>query len=381
LKFCDVTQFYSPLSGGVKRYVREKIRYIETQRPGDEHVLVIPGEKNEVCEHGRSRIYTIRSPLVSRSSRYRALLNLTGLGQIIEWERPDIIESSDPYQVGWKTATLGHSLRIPVIAFYHSHFPEAYLRGPARLLQPVAEKYVRALYNRYQATLVPSPELVRILDQWGVRNTREVSLGVNTEYCTPDPDDSAETRRSLGVRPERRLLLYVGRLAHEKNTETLFTAFENLTERRPAEFALLVIGDGPQKKMLDRLRQRNPDVKWLQYCADPVELARYYRCADLFVHPGIKETFGLVALESQTCGTPVVGIRGSRMDQVICHEQDSWATQNTPDALANAILEFSARDVEAIGRTAAKAVAESYAWPQVFGHLFTIYEEVLSRRP
>ena len=46
LKFCDVTQFYSPLSGGVKRYVHEKIRYIETHRPDDEHVLIIPGETN-----------------------------------------------------------------------------------------------------------------------------------------------------------------------------------------------------------------------------------------------------------------------------------------------------------------------------------------------
>ena len=107
MKICDLTQFYSPLSGGVKRYVHEKINYLQTHSPKDEHVLVIPGEKTEVIANGRSRIYTIRSPLVSRSARYRALLNLRAVGEILDRERPDIIESGDPYQVGWKAASAG----------------------------------------------------------------------------------------------------------------------------------------------------------------------------------------------------------------------------------------------------------------------------------
>ena len=60
-----------------------------------------------------------------------------------------------------------------------------------------------------------------------------------------------------------------------------------------------------------------PNVTWMRYCTDSFDLARYYRAADLFVHPGTQETFGLVALESQACGTPVVGIRGSYMDRII----------------------------------------------------------------
>jgi alpha-1,6-mannosyltransferase len=76
MKLCDLTQFYSPLSGGVKRYVHEKIRYIQST-PNDEHVLVIPGARTERIEAERSRIYSIRSPLLSRTSRYRALLNLS----------------------------------------------------------------------------------------------------------------------------------------------------------------------------------------------------------------------------------------------------------------------------------------------------------------
>jgi alpha-1,6-mannosyltransferase len=107
-----------------------------------------------------------------------------------------------------------------------------------------------------------------------------------------------------------------------------------------------------------------------------MELARFYRAADVFVHPGTQETFGLVALESQACGTPVVGIYGSNMDRIIFHEQDSWARESSPEALADSIEKFSAGDLRALGAGAAKVAAERHAWPRVFERLFCIYREV-----
>ena len=383
LKICDLTQFYSPLSGGVKRYVHEKADYIRNGT-NDEHLLIVPGEKTERIDRDRSRVYTVRSPLISRTARYRALLDLRAVGEILEREQPDILESSDPYQVGWKAIAFGKSARIPAVAFYHSHFPEAYLRGASKLLghragktlMSAARRYVRKMYNRFEATLVPSAPLARILEEWGVRNTRLVPLGANTNNFTPEPDDSWETRQQLGIEPGPQLLLYVGRLAPEKNTAALFEAFEILAKRRRGEFDLLVIGDGPQRQQLRRLEAETQSVTWLQYCTDPLELARYYRAADVFVHPGIEETFGLVALESQACGTPVVGIRGSRLDGIILHDQEGWAEENNPDALAAAIERFSARDLKALGREAAGAAAAEYGWPVVFDRLFCIYREV-----
>ena len=61
------------------------------------------------------------------------------------------------------------------------------------------------------------------LEDWGVDNVRTVNLGVNTEIFSPLPDDAVQTRGSLGIGPDRKLLLYVGRLAQEKNTEMLFS--------------------------------------------------------------------------------------------------------------------------------------------------------------
>jgi alpha-1,6-mannosyltransferase len=385
MKICDLTQFYSPLSGGVKRYVHEKIAYIDKHSASDEHVLIVPGPKTEVTTNARSRIYSIHSPLLSRTSRYRALLNLRAIEEILERERPDIIESSDPYQIGWKAIAVGRSLKIPVVGFYHSHFPEAYLRSSTKFLgrrgthraMKWTRAYVRNLYNRFQATLVPSEVLAGVLLEWDVRNVRTVRLGVNTDIFRPLPNDGKSTRASLGIARQQKLLLYVGRLAREKNTPTLLQAFELLQRRRSSEFHLLIIGDGPQRKELRRLQSRScgKNVCWIQYCTDSADLACYYRAADLLVHPGVQETFGLVALESQACGTPVVGIRGSYMDQVICHDQECWARANSAEALADAIEQASTKKLSILGDDAARAAENLYSWPHVFEELFCIYRE------
>ena len=386
MKICDLTQFYSPVSGGVKRYISEKVAWMRRARPDDRHVLIIPGEKTECREDGPARVYTIRAPLVSRTARYRALLNLTAIEEILEKERPDVIESGDPYQVAWKALASGDALGIPVVGFYHSHFPEAYLRTIDKffghiavdITRDIARRYVRELYNRFAATIVPSPALARLLQDWGVRNTRLGELGVDTHlfHAQPAPDECRQVREALDISDDKILLLYVGRLAPEKNVTTLFDAFARLDERR---FALVVIGDGPERRHLARLRERNANVHWLPYQGDGQQLARLYRAADLFVHPGVQETFGLVALESQASGTPVVGIRGSYMDRIIFTDQVYWAAENSPAALADAIRAMAGRDLKAEGQEAAVRVHRFYGWDRVFERLFGVYAEVARR--
>ena len=369
----------------MKRYIHEKISYIEKHSPGDEHVLIVPGPKTELTANGRSRLYSIRSPLVSRTSRYRALLNLRAISEILERERPDIIESSDPYQLAWKAIACGRALGIPVVGFYHSHFPEAYLRSAAKffgqtateVVMELAARYIRKVYNKFEVTLVSSEKLAQVLRTWGVDTVRTVKLGVNTEVFSPEPYDHARTRISLGVASDQQVLLYVGRLAEEKNTRLLFEAFEVLEHRRPGDFHLVVVGDGPQRNALIRLRQQiDGAVTWIGYCTESADLARYYRAADFFVHPGLQETFGLAAVESQACGTPVVGIRGSSLERVVLHERQLWARENTADAMANAIEESAAHKSSILTQGVIGQVESLYSWPVVFAELFCIYRQV-----
>jgi alpha-1,6-mannosyltransferase len=393
VKLCDLTQFYSPFSGGVKRYLQEKAAFVARSGIG-EHLLVVPGETDAVERDGPTATYTIRSPLVSRTSRYRALLRLERVEEILERERPDLIEVGDPYQMAWKAIASGRALGIPVVGFYHSHFSEAYLRSVMRYFgttatefaMEIAKHYTRALYGRFAATLVPSPALADLLRGWGIDNVAETDLGVDTDAFYPDPADKRAMRAELGVGDGEVLLLYVGRLAADKNVRTLFAAFETLCSappepagagRRP--YRLAVIGDGPQRKLLDEVERSTGRVIRERYCSDPKQLARHYRAADLFVHPGVQETFGLAALESQASGTPVVGIRGSYMDRIILTDQDHWATENSPEALAEAIGRAGSTDFIKLGGQASLAARTTYAWDEVFTRLFAVYRRVIGR--
>ena len=384
MTICDLTQFYSPFSGGVRRYVAEKAAHLEAA--GDRHVLIIPGEKTERRVEGLRTIYTIESPLISRTARYRVLLNLNLVEEALEREKPHLIESGDPYQVAWKSIASGRALGIPVVGFYHSHFPDAVLRSVAKyfgsisgmIAEEIGRRYVDSLYNRFERTLVPSAGLAELLRTWGLENVETLELGVDTGIFYPDAGRGAAARKRLGWPDDRQVLLYVGRLNPDKNVRRLLEAFTRLHEEEPGRFHLAVVGDGMLRGSLHRLQEETDSVSWTRYCSSAGELADIYRAADLFVHPGVKETFGLVTLESQACGTPVVGIRGSYMDTIIFSGLHNWSVEDDSDALAAAIKTVAGGDLAASGLRAASSVGSRYDWKAVFGRLFTIYREVIA---
>ena len=211
-----------------------------------------------------------------------------------------------------------------------------------------------------------------------MENVETLELGVDTGIFHPDTTRRVTTRERLGWPKDRQILLYVGRLNPDKNVRRLFEAFAKLHEDEPGRFHLAVVGDGMLRNALLRLREETDAVSWIRYCGSAEELADIYRAADLFVHPGVKETFGLVTLESQACGTPVVGIRGSYMDKIIFSGLHNWSVENDGQALASAIQTVADGNLGASGLLAAAAVGTRYDWKAVFGRLFTIYREVIA---
>ncbi|MFQ3577749.1 MAG: glycosyltransferase, partial [Verrucomicrobiia bacterium] len=244
MTICDITQFYSPHSGGVKRYLQEKREYLKLHRPSARHVMIIPGEADREIKEGCGSIFTIRSPLVNRTSRYRMVLRLSKVEQLIVATRPDLIESGDPYQIAWKASATAEALGLPSVAFYHSHFPEAYVRSVVKFLGPTIndfvmdfmQRYVRTLYNRFDCTIVPSAPLCQVLASWGVRNLHPTNLGIDPETFYPDPAAGSAFRSQYDIPQDTFLLLFVGRLAPEKNLGTLVDAFRRLNSTYPGRY-------------------------------------------------------------------------------------------------------------------------------------------------
>jgi alpha-1,6-mannosyltransferase len=382
---CDATQFYCEVGGGVGRYLREKRAYVRDHTE-DEHILLVPGARDDCIRDGRLTLCTVRSRRLTPTSRYRALLNVKRAQEYLLDFKPDIIESGDPYHLGWQLIHAGQLLGIPVAGFYHSHFPEAHLRTVMKYCGPwvrdvvmaYAEDYIRRLYNDFDATFVPSAFLRDLLETWGVENARTLHLGVNVETFSPAP--SGLCPADLHLPDGRQRLLYVGRLASEKNIRVLLQTFEELDRRSPGRYAFLIIGDGTYRDHVKRLQERLDCLYWESYCEDSSRLADFYRLADCFVHPGVFETFGLVALESQASGCPVVGIRGTYMDANIFAGLEYWADQNSVPALADAVERVLASDPAALGARAGQCVRERFSWKTVFSRQWEMYHSIIQRK-
>ncbi len=385
MKICDITQFYSPVSGGVKRYLTEKRDYI-SQYTEHEHVLIVPGPRHGVERNGRLTLHYVASPRVSFSSHYRIVLNRQRVKKIICEENPDIIEAGEPYQLAWTCLRAGNELRKPVVGFYHSHFPESYLRTIARFggrplistVEKLSYAYIRKLYGQFAFTLVASAKLQKILIDFGVSNTRIVPLGVETNVFEPS-HRNMEWRRQLGIKDRQILLLFVGRLAREKQIHWLLETFSIVQQYAGDRFAMLIVGEGSERFRIEEAQKKMAHLYWLPYEGDASKLAGFYASADILVHAGLCETFGLVVLEAQACGTPALAFRGSGMDDLIFGGPDFLADEKNPQSLAKAILRSYQNDLHEIGLKTREAVIQRYPWKTVFRGLFDLYEELGKR--
>jgi alpha-1,6-mannosyltransferase len=328
-------------------------------------------------------VYRIHSPQIDGTCEYRAIINLERVREIIRAEKPDLIECADPYQLAWMILNETREMNIPAVAFYHSHFPEACFgfvrRFGTRLASSVnkySKLYVNLLHNRFRHTFVPSASLAEVLTAWGVENVVAVDLGVDTAIFRPGPREE-ERRSELNVEEDQIFLLYVGRLAFEKNLHTLVRAFGLLDDVSPGKYRLHFIGQGSLGNELRALSKKRPRISIQSYLSDSADLVRNYRAADIFVHPGVHETFGLVTLEAQACGLPVIGIRGTFMDSLAFSGLDYWASENSPESLAFAISKFSNLPMVEVGRKASQIAHHHYSWAEVFKRLFALYDAVL----
>ena len=388
MKICDIAQFYSPLSGGVKRYLMDKQRSLAA-RPGAHHVLVIPSHRDAVTRSAEHTLHEVKSPRLIGSSSYRLLISRHRILEAVRSEQPDLIEVGDPYRTAWIGLEAGRELGIPVVAFYHSDFPRAISRTVTRFAGDVVQRmisgpvhrYIVRLYNRMAATVVSTRRLEQILDSCGIQRLVHVPLG--TDVGTFQPRGQRDRLRAeLGVGPDARLLLFVGRMAREKNIRNLIHALDHLPEDVPAH-RLVLVGDGELRKQIDREVARRQNVLWLPYCESPQKLAELYSAADLFVHPGRYETFGLVALEAQACGTPVLVVReGGVEDATEGEEPRLLAPDGTPVALAAAIAHFLRRGDSPEARMARRRrIVQHFSAERTFDRMIALYEHLIARRP
>ena len=380
LKVCDVVQFYSTLSGGVRRYIHEKIEYLKKNTPHS-HILVVPSHRDAFTREGKNCVYEIKSTKLIGSNSYRMLISKKKILAAISKECPDLIEVGDPYRAAWIGLRAAKDNKIPIVAFYHSDYPRALDRTLRKyvgthiesLVSPLIRRYLIQLYNRMSATVVSSKRCEEALAEIGIQNLKRIALGTNLETFTPQ-DSRYRILKELGLTPQCRLLLFVGRLAREKNIRSLFDMMDEL-ETHSEEYHLLLIGDGEWRDEVRRKSRENRRISWLHFCESSDRLADFYSAADLFVHAGDCETFGLVSLEAQACGTRVLAVRGGGLDEGLQYEEPLIMAKDTSGkALAEAVdAIWKLKETRTNRELRRQKIEQHFSWDVTFSKLTHLY--------
>jgi alpha-1,6-mannosyltransferase len=364
----DTTLFFSPTSGGVKRYLLAKHEWMRAHTSW-RHSLVVPGEST--C-HSPGDISMVAGALVPGAFNYRLPLNPLHWARAIDRLEPDLIEVGDAFHPAWAAASVANRRGIPLIAFYHSNFPQLAGRRLGNAARKSIEWYVRFTYERAQQVLAPSRHMCDYLRSIGVPHASVQPLGVDVDNFNPGRR-RRDLRRELDLPPAARLLVFAGRFSAEKNIPVLLEAFRKLGE----PYHLLLLGGGEAA--------RSGNVTRMPYCRDLRTLAEYFASADAFVHAGAHETFGLVVLEALACGRPVVAPRAGAIPELMDDNVGQLvdARPDLDDAardLADGVAALYGRDIDALGQAARRHVLANYSWSSVLQGLMARYQAAVNVR-
>jgi 1,2-diacylglycerol 3-alpha-glucosyltransferase len=225
----------------------------------------------------------------------------------------DIIHINTPFVAHYLGLKLAKLLHIPCVETYHTFF-EDYLHHylpwiPQKAARSIARYISKKQCNAVDAVVVPSQPMLDVLRVYGVSASANV-IPTGLQEGSFAESDGLQFKEKNSIENKRPMLLYVGRVAFEKNIPFLFEMVKVLAERHP-NVLLVVAGEGPAEKILRQLAislKIEDNVKFIGYLDRDTELNACYKSADVFVFSSKSETQGLVLLEAMAQGTPVVGI-------------------------------------------------------------------------
>lgn len=377
-----VSDVYFPRVNGVSTSIRTF--RTDLAAAGVETTLVAPaygGAQPPDDDEGLVRVSSGPVPRDPEDRRMRwgaldaALVSMAGRGI-------DLVHIQTPFMAHYAGVRAARRLGVPAVATCHTFFEE-YLHHYVPVLprswgRGLARTLTRAQCADVAALISPSGPMRDMLLEYGVDTPIHV-LPTGLPADRLRRGDGVRFRERHGIPADRPLLLFIGRVAHEKNIGFLLRMHAQLLHERP-DALLLIAGEGPAREPLARLSRElgiADSVRFAGYLDRDTDLSDCYAAGDLFVFASRTETQGLVLLEAMAQGTAVVSTAELGTRSILQEGSGAVILPEDTAAFAAAIAALLADPAERLRRgMMSRSYAEGWSSAAMARRLATLYREL-----
>jgi glycosyltransferase involved in cell wall biosynthesis len=283
-------------------------------------------------------------------------------------ENPDAIYVATEGPLGWAAVKAANELGIKIISGFHTNFHSYSQHYKIGFLQKILQRYLVEIHNRTDTTLVPTEQQKQELLNMGINHVEVLGRGVDVQLFSP-AKRSAELRAQWGVYENDPVLLYVGRIAEEKNLDLSIEAYYTLRQTND-KLKFVFVGDGPMRKKLQK------EHRELIFAGKRVgdDLAAHYASCDIFLFSSLTETFGNVILEAMASGLGVASFDCAAAHIHIAHRESGMlADVDKPKEFVNnaKLLVQNELLLKKI-RASAEKYPKQYSWANIVAQFETI---------
>lgn len=379
MRILKISDVYFPRVNGVSTSIQTFAH--EMLRQGHEITLIAPEYPTAYDDSFEIVRVPSRFLYVDPEDRMMKRRALRRLLPALRERQFDIVHVHTPFVAHYAGLEAARELGAPVVESYHTYFEE-YLGNylpwlPRAVLRHAARSFSRKQCAAVDALVVPTRPMLEVLRGYGIRARAEVvPTGIPGDQFRNG--DGARFRQRHGIAETRRVLLYVGRVAHEKNIGFLLHVIDHLRERM-ADLLLVIAGEGPAVGHLKRLRDTlrlEGHVQFVGYLSRKGELADCYAAGDVFVFASRTETQGLVLLEAMQAGTPVVTTAIMGTAEVMADRLGGLVADESVDDFSNKVAQVLL-DAELHTELSRQAIQKAHAWsaPATTSQMLTLYRD------
>jgi glycosyltransferase involved in cell wall biosynthesis len=340
LRIAFFTNYYHPVVNGVVRSVAS-FREILTKQ--GHNVFIFAQSDNEYKDE---EPFIFRYPSLSLPLPMDIVTVIpvsSFVDQLLPNLKLDIIHTHHPILLGQTAASKAADLNVPLVFTFHTQYWEYthYVPFPQEAIQEFLKNaihtWLRVFMQKCQHIVIPSESIKEILIRDYGLEDRFTVIPTGTDLKPFLRADGKTVRQSKGWQDDK-VLISIGRLAREKNWETLLRAAAQVYTQHPT-LRLVLIGDGPDKQTLELLAAELGIAERVTFTGEVPfdEIPAYLKAADMFGFASVTETQGLVTIEAMAAGLPVVVVDGSGSHDIVDNGKEGFLVDNDPNALASAI--------------------------------------------